>query len=255
MPPFSSAEDLIASLPALTCPICCEPFGEEHLPVSLDGCRHVFGAECLKAWVTSGQAAQNKCPTCRAVIFGGSQSAQARPSAAAVTIPAASIGTNTDTPYQQVISGSDYEYETHSNGVFDCGICDSGTCDCEEVLARGERILAESRRTLREHEEFIADHDRRMEESRRITEIANFDPARALAMHNATLSPSSREYIRQRRREDAYNALTSQIMFRGPVGNSLWEEFLEPCVQQIANEVEYTMAMKRCLEFAESFKR
>lgn len=48
MSTFKSAKEVIASLPELTCPTCCDSFSQEHFPVSIDGCRHVFGVECLK---------------------------------------------------------------------------------------------------------------------------------------------------------------------------------------------------------------
>jgi len=55
------------------CALCYEDFTEEHPPVVLDNCRHVFGKECLEKWVQSDNAQRNKCPTCRAILFGNEQ--------------------------------------------------------------------------------------------------------------------------------------------------------------------------------------
>lgn len=69
MPPPSSEQQFLASLTELICPICEDAFGEAHFPISIDGCRHVFGSECIKKWVRSTNAGRNKCPTCRRVMF------------------------------------------------------------------------------------------------------------------------------------------------------------------------------------------
>lgn len=71
MPPAASEQAFLASLDELTCPICQEPFdsNRKHHPVSIDGCRHIFGASCLTTWVKSSSRNRNTCPTCRAVLF------------------------------------------------------------------------------------------------------------------------------------------------------------------------------------------
>ncbi|KAF2034078.1 hypothetical protein EK21DRAFT_85872 [Setomelanomma holmii] len=51
------------------CALCYEDLGQEHPPVPLDNCQHVFGRQCLDAWMASDNAQRNKCPTCRAVLF------------------------------------------------------------------------------------------------------------------------------------------------------------------------------------------
>lgn len=180
MSTFSLAEDFIASLPALACPICCEPFSEGHLPVSVDGCRRVFGVECLKTWVNSGQSAQKTCPACRAVIF---QVYQPGHSASAV------VATNSpiinEAPYQPVISDSDYEYE---------GDEDIATI-CEEFLTREEQ-RAGIDRIRRQQREFVVEHDRRMEESRFIMQIVNEVLGRIL-LHAAWRSDSECRLLRR----------------------------------------------------------
>lgn len=69
MPPTEKA--FLASLEELTCPICLEHFDSDskHYPVSIDGCRHIFGATCLTQWAKSNCRKRNTCPTCRAVLF------------------------------------------------------------------------------------------------------------------------------------------------------------------------------------------
>jgi hypothetical protein len=64
------AEAFLLSLGTMECSICEETFGSDHPPVMLDGCRHVFGQECLARWVTSDNAGSNRCPVCRNQLFG-----------------------------------------------------------------------------------------------------------------------------------------------------------------------------------------
>lgn len=55
--------------PAEICPICTDVFGKEHLPVSLPGCRHIFGRDCIVRWMRSGRGNSNCCPNCRLAMF------------------------------------------------------------------------------------------------------------------------------------------------------------------------------------------
>jgi hypothetical protein len=50
------------------CSICTEDFSEEHPPVPLDNCRHIFCRDCLQHWRNSNNAQCNNCPECRAPI-------------------------------------------------------------------------------------------------------------------------------------------------------------------------------------------
>jgi hypothetical protein len=50
--------------PADTCNICTEHFSADHQPVALP-CKHIFGHECIKRWLSSGRGNTNACPTCR----------------------------------------------------------------------------------------------------------------------------------------------------------------------------------------------
>jgi hypothetical protein len=74
MPPPISRQEFLASLEELTCPICQESFEGKsegtHYPVEIEGCRHVYGADCLETWVTTNCSSHDTCPTCRAVLFG-----------------------------------------------------------------------------------------------------------------------------------------------------------------------------------------
>ncbi|KAF2997888.1 hypothetical protein E8E13_004004 [Curvularia kusanoi] len=72
MPPGISQQDFLTSLEEITCPICLQSFDDTHYPVSIDGCRHIFGVDCLKIWAQSDSDNYNTCPTCRAVLFGQS---------------------------------------------------------------------------------------------------------------------------------------------------------------------------------------
>lgn len=51
------------------CGLCYEKFTNEHSLVPLDNCRHVFGNQCLKAWMPSKNDQRDNCPECRALIF------------------------------------------------------------------------------------------------------------------------------------------------------------------------------------------
>ncbi|KAF2794023.1 hypothetical protein K505DRAFT_337313 [Melanomma pulvis-pyrius CBS 109.77] len=56
-----------------SCPICHEPYSDSHPAVriiKIDNCNHVFGHECLEAWLKSGQQNSATCPMCRALLFG-----------------------------------------------------------------------------------------------------------------------------------------------------------------------------------------
>lgn len=56
-----------------SCAICHDPYGDSHTPVritGIDNCNHVFGRECLEAWLNSGQLNSNTCPMCRTLLFG-----------------------------------------------------------------------------------------------------------------------------------------------------------------------------------------
>jgi hypothetical protein len=64
MPRPGDAQEFISSLGTMECSICEEAFDSEHLPVMVDGCRHVFGQKCLARWVNSDNAGINKCPVC-----------------------------------------------------------------------------------------------------------------------------------------------------------------------------------------------
>ncbi|KAF2828156.1 hypothetical protein CC86DRAFT_381104 [Ophiobolus disseminans] len=80
MPPPVSGTAFLASLRATNaeCAICDEKFSDEHPPVPLRSCSHIFGKECIEKWAQSDNAQRNKCPTCRAVMFGqGNEPAQA----------------------------------------------------------------------------------------------------------------------------------------------------------------------------------
>jgi hypothetical protein len=51
------------------CALCYEDLSQEHPPVLLDNCCHVFGQQCLDKWTASDNLHRDKCPTCRAVLF------------------------------------------------------------------------------------------------------------------------------------------------------------------------------------------
>ena len=55
------------------CSICLEPFDASHPPARLnesgDPCKHIFGAPCLRAWVTTGSGNPHRCPVCRTKMF------------------------------------------------------------------------------------------------------------------------------------------------------------------------------------------
>ncbi|KAF1844259.1 uncharacterized protein K460DRAFT_289817 [Cucurbitaria berberidis CBS 394.84] len=53
--------------PAEICVVCTEPFSLSHQPVALP-CKHIFGHECIKKWLKSGQGNSSACPTCRYVV-------------------------------------------------------------------------------------------------------------------------------------------------------------------------------------------
>jgi hypothetical protein len=52
------------------CSICEETLDSDHPPVMVDGCRHVFGRECLARWINLDNAGSNRCPVCRNQLFG-----------------------------------------------------------------------------------------------------------------------------------------------------------------------------------------
>ncbi|KAF1943317.1 hypothetical protein EJ02DRAFT_141833 [Clathrospora elynae] len=51
---------------ASPCPICHEDYNEEHAPVLLRGCGHIFGKPCILEWFEEGG---NTCPLDRKVLF------------------------------------------------------------------------------------------------------------------------------------------------------------------------------------------
>ncbi|KAL6706237.1 hypothetical protein ACN47E_005972 [Coniothyrium glycines] len=61
-------ERTAARLQNQECPICLES-AEEHQCVQItgiSGCRHMFGAECLKKWLEANPESKKICPLCRA---------------------------------------------------------------------------------------------------------------------------------------------------------------------------------------------
>jgi hypothetical protein len=52
------------------CALCMQTLNEEHPPVPLEHCCHVFGKKWLEEWLDSNNAQRNKFPTCRALLFG-----------------------------------------------------------------------------------------------------------------------------------------------------------------------------------------
>ncbi|KAF2660826.1 hypothetical protein K491DRAFT_754340 [Lophiostoma macrostomum CBS 122681] len=54
------------STAATNCTICFEPFDDKHSPVQIAQCSHIFGGECLHAWLS---APAHTCPLCRAPLF------------------------------------------------------------------------------------------------------------------------------------------------------------------------------------------
>ncbi|KNG44487.1 hypothetical protein DDE82_000410 [Stemphylium lycopersici] len=72
MAPPVDAEAFLSSLETIECSICTEAFDSEHPPVITEGCRHIFGEQCLKQWVASENLTHDKCPICRHPLFGDS---------------------------------------------------------------------------------------------------------------------------------------------------------------------------------------
>ncbi|KAF2878383.1 hypothetical protein BDV95DRAFT_478624 [Massariosphaeria phaeospora] len=68
--PISSAPDL--------CSICYEKFDQDHGPVRLQGCGHIFGRKCILDWFNANRSNSNTCPLDRTVLFT-SLSQQPRP--------------------------------------------------------------------------------------------------------------------------------------------------------------------------------
>lgn len=104
-------------------------------------------------------------PTCRAVMSEISRPVNAQ----SVAAPAPK-----DTPCQRVITLSDYEYNTESD---------------EERYADGlrERVRREQTDTDDCMRYFTAGADHQMEEIRHVVNVADHDPACALAMHQQSL--------------------------------------------------------------------
>lgn len=236
MPTLNSAEESIASLPELTCPICCDSFSQEHFPVSIDGYRHVFGVECLKAWVTSDRSAHDTCPTCRAVIFDISQPVRARQS----------VDTASTAPYQRVISDSDYEYETDSDSKyydeFEQRLDDALDQEVESMRSMLDHID----HRYRQHQELMSQtwdellHQR--EGLRGRLDAARGDDARQDLRNEQRERMQQRQLVRQQRRDQAYDALTLNIMFSV---EPLLEQFLVYSVAQIVNEVAMEVQTQR----------
>ncbi|KAF1923207.1 uncharacterized protein M421DRAFT_96253 [Didymella exigua CBS 183.55] len=211
---FNSPEEFIASLQELTWPICCDSFSEEHYPICVDGCRHVFGVECLRSWVTSGRSDQNTCPNCRAAMFEISQQLPVR--------ARSSVGATSDAPYERVISDS--EYETDSEGShYD-----------DDEYERTERSPAENHEYNPTQDVFITVTGRLIAVSLHLLPPAFYTQGCEGFLHE------QREAIwdvrrQQRDRAIAYRALTMQVMLHGD-GNSMWEELVMPLIEKIANE-------------------
>ena len=56
------------------CPICRDPYNTDHRPVLIitsNSCKHVFGDQCLRAWLESNNANALTCPACRCAWFPG----------------------------------------------------------------------------------------------------------------------------------------------------------------------------------------
>jgi hypothetical protein len=54
------------------CPICYGEFDEAEMPVKPTRCGHIFGKDCLKAYLNSKSATgiyQDRCPQCRVVLY------------------------------------------------------------------------------------------------------------------------------------------------------------------------------------------
>lgn len=54
--------------PVDACIICTEPFSATHHPVALP-CKHIFGHQCIKRWLSNGRGNHSACPTCRYVVL------------------------------------------------------------------------------------------------------------------------------------------------------------------------------------------
>jgi hypothetical protein len=50
------------------CDICTEGFSDQHPPVPLDNCRHIFCKRCIESWMASENSNKDKCPECRTLI-------------------------------------------------------------------------------------------------------------------------------------------------------------------------------------------
>jgi hypothetical protein len=64
-----NAQTFLHALEPIECIICKDGYNEAHQPVTLPGCRHVFGLFCLRTWVLSSNQGRNRCPICRGVLF------------------------------------------------------------------------------------------------------------------------------------------------------------------------------------------
>jgi hypothetical protein len=62
-------DEFVRSLQPLTCSICLEPYDTEHFPTEMPGCRHVFGAPCIKTLINTQPPNNNRCPLCRGELF------------------------------------------------------------------------------------------------------------------------------------------------------------------------------------------
>ncbi|KAF2801228.1 hypothetical protein K505DRAFT_381009 [Melanomma pulvis-pyrius CBS 109.77] len=72
-PPLPTKDKYISDLKPLlesfTCSLCLEAYSEEHFPVRLPKCGHVYGDYCIVEWFESNHENANTCPLCRGLLF------------------------------------------------------------------------------------------------------------------------------------------------------------------------------------------
>ncbi|KAF2252890.1 hypothetical protein BU26DRAFT_211120 [Trematosphaeria pertusa] len=66
---FRTKDEFIENLEPLTCSLCLEKYGNDHVPVELPDCGHVFGDHCIIQWFETESENNNKCPLCRNELF------------------------------------------------------------------------------------------------------------------------------------------------------------------------------------------
>ncbi|KAF2035749.1 hypothetical protein EK21DRAFT_84160 [Setomelanomma holmii] len=68
MAKLPTKDEFMKTMDALTCNVCQELFGDNHVPVQLPY-NHIFGDHCIVYWFKSENPKNNRCPLCNRELF------------------------------------------------------------------------------------------------------------------------------------------------------------------------------------------